>query len=86
MTTTTDKDAPITLSTGRTVTFKREENGSRTASIGGSATENGEQMTEAEWQELCAIFKAENAKSAADVRKRREAAREEWLAQHPDLR
>lgn len=83
MTTTTDKDAPITLSTGRTVTFKREENGSRTASIGGTATENGEQMTEAEWQELCAIFKEENAKSAVKVRELKRKAREEWIAAHP---
>jgi len=81
--TTTDKDAPITLANGRVVTFKREENGSRTASIGGTATENGAGMTDEEWQELCAIFKAENAQSAAKVRELKRKAREEWIAAHP---
>ena len=79
----TDKDAPITLSTGRVVTFKREENGSRTASIGGTATENGAGMTEEDWQELCAIFRAENDKTAAKVRELKRKAREEWIAAHP---
>ena len=81
--TTISKDAPITLSTGRVVTFRREANGSRTASIGGTATENGAGMTDEDWQELCAIFKAENAKSAAKVRELKRKAREEWIAAHP---